>query len=200
MTIIAVTKRQPADAIVEARQAGLCHFGANYLQEALEQIPVAGPDAIWHFIGPVQANKTRAIASNFDWVHTVASRRVAERLSAQRPEARGPLQICIQLRPHGSAARHGVQETGLAALVRDVVAQPNLQLRGLMMMPLPDPDPDAAAGEFSRARRLLDQLRDGGLDVDTLSMGMSADLEAAIIAGSTCIRIGTDLFGPRNYG
>ncbi len=183
-----------------ARHAGLRHFGANYLQEALDKIPAVGPDAVWHFIGPVQANKTRAIAANFDWVHTLASRRIAERLSAQCPEHKGPLQVCIQLQPHGSAARHGVDEAELPALARDVAAQPNLRLRGLMMMPLPNPDPGAPAREFSRTQRLLERLRDGGYDVDTLSMGMSADLEAAIMAGSTCIRIGTDLFGPRNHG
>lgn len=198
--ILAVGKKQPVAALLAARAAGLRHFGENYLQEALDKIPVLDRDTVWHFIGPVQSNKTRPIAAAFDWVHTVTSHRIAERLSAQRPGDRGALQVCIQLRPHGSEERNGVTEDELPDLAALIAEAPNLRLRGLMMIPLPDRGADAGNDEFARAHRLFDELSRAGYAVDTLSMGMSADLEAAIMAGSTCIRIGTDLFGSRNHG
>jgi len=198
--ILAVSKKQPIEALVAAYAAGLRDFGENYLQEALGKIPALGRNAIWHFIGPVQSNKTRLIAENFDWVQTVTSRRIAERLSAQRPMDRNDLQICIQLRPPGAEQRNGVSEDDLPGLAAVIAAAPNLRLRGLMTIPLPDRGEAATRSEFARARRLFDELGHAGYAVDTLSMGMSADLEAAIIEGSTCIRIGTDLFGTRDYG
>jgi PLP dependent protein len=195
--IIAVSKKQPVEAILAARDAGLVHFGENYLQEALEKIPSVDADAVWHFIGPVQSNKTRPIAEHFDWVHTVTSQRIAERLSAQRPAELADLNVCIQLRPGGADQRNGVGEQDLPALVATLSDLPRLQLRGLMIMPLPNLGEAATRAEFERANALFEALRDSGTAVDTLSMGMSGDLEAAIMAGSTCIRIGTDLFGAR---
>ncbi len=197
--ILAVSKRQPIEALLAARDAGLQHFGENYLQEALKKIQTLDPATIWHFIGPIQSNKTRPIAENFDWVHTITSRRVAERLSAQRPADRAALQICIQLRPHGAEQRNGVSEEELPALAAAIAGAPKLQLRGLMIIPLPGEDAADPRSEFARAHRLLGELSGTGYAVDTLSMGMSADLEAAIMEGSTCIRVGTDLFGKRNY-
>jgi len=197
--ILAVSKKQPIESLVAAHAAGLRHFGENYLHEALEKIPVLDPDAVWHFIGPVQSNKTRPIAEMFDWVHTVTSHRIARRLSAQRPVDRDALQVCIQLRPRDADERNGVTEDELPDLAALIAEAPNLRLRGLMIIPLPDRDGVDSSSEFTRAHRLFDELRLAGYTVDTLSMGMSADLEAAIMAGSTCIRIGTDLFGTRNY-
>lgn len=198
--ILAVSKKQPVDALQAAYAAGLRHFGENYLQEALDKIPALDPAAIWHFIGPVQSNKTRPIAENFDWVHTVASRRVAERLSAQRPDTLPDLNICMQLRPTGSDARSGITVDELPDLAAIIAGAPKLRLRGLMSIPLPDQGAAATRKEFARTRRLLEELDQAGYAVDTLSMGMSADLETAIMEGSTCIRIGTDLFGTRDYG
>ena len=180
--------------------AGLRHFGENYLQEALDKIQAVDGDAVWHFIGPIQSNKTRSIAEHFDWVHTVTSSRIAERLSAQRPVDRPDLQVCIQLRPHGADERNGVTEDDLPDLAAVLAGAPKLRFRGLMTIPLPDCGAAATRSEFARARRLLEELGHAGYAVDTLSMGMSADLEAAIMEGSTCIRIGTDLFGSRDYG
>jgi len=197
--ILAVSKKQPIEAIQEALTAGLKDFGENYLQEALHKIPVTDRDAVWHFIGSIQSNKTKAIAEHFSWVHTLTSKKIAERLSAQRPEHLQPLQVCIQLRPTGGDTRSGIDENELQPLAETITALPGLQLRGLMIVPLANLSATETMTEFSRAHKLFDQLRTSGLDLDTLSMGMSADLEAAIMAGSTCIRIGTDLFGPRNY-
>jgi len=195
--ILAVSKKQPVAAIVAACEAGLRHFGENYLQEALDKIPAVTDDAVWHFIGPVQSNKTRSVAEHFDWVHTVTSRRVAERLSAQRPVDLPDLNICIQLQPPGADERNGVTEDNLPGLAAIIADAPRLQLRGLMSIPLPGLGETATRNEFARTRRLLEALGQTGYKVDTLSMGMSADLEAAIMEGSTCIRIGTDLFGTR---
>jgi len=197
--ILAVSKNQPIEALLAARAAGLRHFGENYLSEALDKIPALDSGVVWHFIGPVQSNKTRPIATTFDWVHTVASQRVARRLSAQRPVERGELQICIQCRPRGAKERNGVTGDELPDLAAMIADLPNLRLRGLMTIPLPDHAGTDSDSEFVRTRRLFDELKLAGHAVDTLSMGMSGDLEAAIMAGSTCIRIGTDLFGIRNY-
>ena len=197
--IVAVSKGQPIEAVIAARAAGLRHFGENYLQEALAKIPALDSEAVWHFIGPIQSNKTRPIAENFDWVHTVTSNRIVERLSAQRPPENEDLNICIQLRPQGADERNGVTRDELPELAAAIAAAPKLRLRGLMSMPLPDRGTAATRGEFARARGLFEELRRTGYDLDTLSMGMSADLAAAIMEGSTCIRIGTDLFGSRDY-
>ena len=197
--ILAVSKKQPIEALVAAYSAGLRDFAENYLQEALDKIPAFEPDAVWHFIGPVQSNKTRSIAANFDWVHTVSSQRIAMRLSAQRPVDRDDLQVCIQLRPSGAEERNGVTEEDLPDLAAAIMAAPKLCLRGLMIMPLPNNNEAVTHREFARAHRLYDELKCAGYAIDTLSMGMSADLEVAITQGSTCIRIGTDLFGSRDY-
>jgi pyridoxal phosphate enzyme (YggS family) len=198
--ILAVSKKQPIEALMAACAAGLRHFGENYLQEALDKIQAVDGDAVWHFIGPIQSNKTRPIAEHFDWVHTVTSSRIAERLSAQHPVDRPALNVCIQLRPHGADDRNGVTEDDLPGLAAVIAGAPKLRFRGLMTIPLADCGAAATRSEFARARRLLEELGRAGYAVDTLSMGMSADLEAAIMEGSTCIRIGTDLFGSRDYG
>lgn len=197
VTILAVSKKQSTDAIREALAASLQDFGENYLQEALPKIAAIDLPARWHFIGTIQSNKTRPIAENFDWVHTVDSRRIAERLSTQRPQDYGDLQTCIQVCPQNADKRGGIpaeQLFELADIMRDL---PRIRLRGLMSMPLPNQSTADIRREFARTRELLGELLKRGHDVDTLSMGMSADLEAAIMEGSTIVRIGTDLFGPR---
>jgi len=194
--IVAVSKKHRPSAIREAQAAGLTRFGENYLQEAVAKIAEVGPPAEWHFIGPVQSNKAGPVAANFDWVHTLSTERVARRLSARRQDAADALQVCLQLRPAGAPDRAGIDEDGLAALAALIEELPNLNLRGLMMMPLPG-DVDDSRREFARAKAAFDRLRAGGHDVDTLSMGMSGDLEAAIMEGSNMVRIGTDIFGPR---
>jgi pyridoxal phosphate enzyme (YggS family) len=196
--ILAVSKRQSVDAIRRAQAAGLRRFGENYLQEALGKMPdIVGP-VEWHFIGPIQSNKTRTIAENFAWVHTVANRRVAQRLANRRPPDTAALNICIQLRPGNAPARAGIDFNDAPALADLIADLPEIRLRGLMVMPLPDQPDSVLRAEFARTRDLLETLRGRGHDVDTLSMGMSSDLEAAIMEGSTLVRIGTDLFGPRN--
>jgi pyridoxal phosphate enzyme (YggS family) len=200
VTIVAVSKGHTVEAIGAAREAGLADFGENYVQEALPKISALGRGPTWHFIGALQANKTRAVAENFQWVQTVTSPHLAERLSRQRPHFAGALQVCIQLRPQaggGAAARAGVAGEDVAGLARAVRALPGLRLRGLMFMPQADLPTGALRAEFERARGVFDALRREWPDVDTLSMGMSGDFAGAIAAGSTLIRIGTGLFGPR---
>ena len=195
--ILGVSKRQPLEAIRQALAAGLNRLGENYLQEALAKMPEVDPSAEWHFIGPIQSNKTRAIAENFDWVHTVANPRIAQRLSIQRPADMGELNVCIQLRPDNAPERAGIDPADAVGLAELIDNLPGVRLRGLMIMPLPDLLESATRAEFARTRELLENLRERGHDVDTLSMGMSSDLEAAIMEGSTLVRVGTDLFGPR---
>ncbi|MCC7258253.1 MAG: YggS family pyridoxal phosphate-dependent enzyme [Gammaproteobacteria bacterium] len=197
VTIVAVSKTQPVDTVRAARDAGLGHFGENYVQEAVAKITQLRDAATWHYIGGVQANKTRAIATHFDWVQTVASPRIAERLAAQRPHYGAPLQVCLQVQPEPAAARSGVAGADLPALAATVAGLPRLRLRGLMFMPLPGLDQQALRAEFRRVRRLFDALRAAGHDLDTLSMGMSEDLGIAIEEGSTMVRVGTALFGAR---
>lgn len=197
VTILAVSKRQPIDSIRAAMAAGLRNFGENYLQEALQKIVETDPAVCWHFIGAIQSNKTRAIAENFTWVHTIGNRRIAERLSAQRPADAGELQACIQIQPANADYRGGIPADKLIELADVIGELPRVRLRGLMIMPLPNQAMVEIRREFARTRELLGDLRQRGHDVDTLSMGMSADLEAAIMEGSTIVRIGTDLFGPR---
>lgn len=197
VTILAVSKKQPVDSIRSAMAAGLQDFGENYLQEALAKIDEVGSAVRWHFIGTVQSNKTRAIAENFAWVHTIGHRRIAERLSAQRPMDADELQACIQIQPANADERGGIQEDRLFELADVIRELPRIRLRGLMIMPMPNQTMIETRREFARTRELLGDLIQRGHDVDTLSMGMSADLEAAIMEGSTIVRIGTDLFGPR---
>lgn len=195
--ILAVSKKHPVESIEEARLAGLLDYGESYVQEALAKIGKSDEQLIWHFIGRVQSNKSRLIAENFDWVHTVSNARSAERLSGGRPEHRADLQICIQVQARGGESRSGIAEEQVPELAGRIRELPRVKLRGLMMMPLPGLSEDMVRAEFARTRELLQTLRSGGHELDTLSMGMSADLEAAIMEGSTILRIGTALFGPR---
>ena len=196
--LLAVSKTQPAAAIRDAFAAGLRDFGENYLQEALEkQAALTDLPLIWHFIGPIQSNKTRPIAEHFDWVHSVDRLKIAQRLSDQRPAHLPALNICLQVNVSGEDSKSGCSPEELTALARAVVALPNLRLRGLMAIPEPTDDVAAQHAAFARLRQLRDEL---ALNLDTLSMGMSHDLEAAIAEGATWVRIGTALFGARDYG
>ncbi len=196
--LLAVSKTKPADAIREAHAVGVRDFGENYLQEALEkQTQLADLPLIWHFIGPIQSNKTRPIAEHFDWVHSVDRLKIAQRLSEQRPAHLPALNICLQVNISGEDSKSGCSPEELTALARAVVALPNLRLRGLMAIPEPTDDVAAQHAAFARLRQLRDEL---ALNLDTLSMGMSHDLEAAIAEGATWVRIGTALFGARDYG
>ncbi|WP_122439055.1 YggS family pyridoxal phosphate-dependent enzyme [Pseudomonas viridiflava] len=196
--LLAVSKTKPSSALREAYAAGLRDFGENYLQEALgKQAELADLPLCWHFIGPIQSNKTRAIAENFAWVHSVDRLKIAQRLSEQRPEGLEPLNICIQVNVSGEASKSGCTPEDLPALAAAISALPRLKLRGLMAIPEPTEEPAEQAAAFAAVRTLQDQL---DLPLDTLSMGMSHDLEAAIAQGATWVRIGTALFGARDYG
>ncbi|RED01112.1 YggS family pyridoxal phosphate-dependent enzyme [Ectopseudomonas oleovorans] len=196
--LLAVSKTKPAAALREAAVAGLRDFGENYLQEALDKQPaLADLPLVWHFIGPIQSNKTRAIASHFNWVHSVDRLKIAQRLAEQRPPERGPLNICLQVNVSGEASKSGCHPDELPALAAAVSRLPNLRLRGLMAIPEPTDDPASQRAAFARLRTLSEALN---LGLDTLSMGMSQDLEAAIAEGATWVRVGTALFGARDYG
>jgi pyridoxal phosphate enzyme (YggS family) len=200
--LLAVSKTFPLSAVLEAHQAGQSHFGENYIQEGVEKITAcrARPDCadlVWHCIGPIQSNKTRLVAEHFDWVHSVDRLKTAQRLSEQRPAGLAPLQVCIQLNVDGGANKSGVLAPEAAALAQQVAALPGLCLRGVMSIPEPAPDFASAVAVFARVRAVFDALRADGLKLDTLSMGMSADLEAAIHAGSTQVRVGSAIFGAR---
>ncbi|SDY69427.1 YggS family pyridoxal phosphate-dependent enzyme [Pseudomonas sp. NFIX28] len=200
--LLAVSKTKPAAALREAYAAGLRDFGENYLQEALgKQAELGDLPLSWHFIGPIQSNKTRAIAENFAWVHSVDRLKIAQRLSEQRPADLPPLNICIQVNVSGEASKSGCTPADLPALASAISALPRLKLRGLMAIPEPTDDRAAQDAAFAAVRRLNENLRDRlDLPTDTLSMGMSHDLEAAIAQGATWVRIGTALFGARDYG
>ena len=196
--LLAVSKTFGADAVRQAHAAGQTAFGENYLQEAVDkQAALTDLPLSWHCIGPIQSNKTRLVAERFDWAHTVDRLKIAERLSAQRPERRAPLQVCLQVNIDGGANKSGVAPGQALALAREVIQLPGLTLRGLMTIPEPAPDFDTALAVHRQARALFDRLRDAGLALDTLSMGMTSDLEAAIHAGSTLVRVGTAIFGER---
>ena len=196
--LLAVSKTFGPEAVAQAHAAGQTAFGENYIQEAVEKIAALRELPIeWHCIGPIQSNKTRLVAEHFAWVHTVDRLRIAQRLSEQRPPALPPLQVCIQVNVDGGATKSGVAPADALALARAVAALPRLQLRGLMCIPEPAPDFAAACAVFSRAKALFDDLNRAGLKLDTLSMGMTSDLEAAIHAGSTLVRVGTAIFGGR---
>ncbi len=199
--LLAVSKTVSADGVREAFAAGQHAFGENYVQEGLEKIAALGDlrDHLhWHFIGPLQSNKTRQVAEQFDWVHAIDRLKIAERLSAQRPAGMAPLQVCIQVNISNEATKSGVAPGEVPALAMAIAALPNLQLRGLMAIPAPAADLAAQRQPFAALRALLDQLRQSGLKVDTLSMGMSADMDAAIAEGATLVRIGTAIFGARS--
>lgn len=196
--LLAVSKTFGAAAVRELAACGQLEFGENYLQEALDkQAQLADLSLVWHFIGPIQSNKTRAIAENFSWVHSIDRLKIAERLSAQRPRGLPPLQVCIEINVSGEASKSGVAPVELPALAAAVSKLPGLQLRGLMAIPAPTPDSGAQRAAFRQVREQIDALRARGYVLDTLSMGMSGDLEAAILEGSTIVRIGTALFGER---
>jgi pyridoxal phosphate enzyme (YggS family) len=202
--LLAVSKTFPMEAVLEAIAAGQRAFGENYLQEGVEKIAAvarAQPDAVleWHFIGPIQSNKTRPIATNFAWVHTVERLKIAQRLSEQRPPELGPLNVCLQVNISGEATKSGATAAELPELARQVAALPNLRLRGLMAIPEPQTDPALQRAAFARLRQLADNLRAGGLAIDTLSMGMSGDMESAILEGATIVRVGSAIFGLRHY-
>jgi len=203
VALLAVSKTFPAAHVIEAIAAGQHAFGENYLQEALNKIAdikAALPRAHveWHFIGPIQSNKTRSIAASFDWVHTVERLKVAERLSAQRPAGLAPLNVCIQVNISGEASKSGALPAELPELARQVALLPNLKLRGLMAIPAPEIDCALQRAAFARLRALADVLRADGLGLDTLSMGMSADMAAAIAEGATIVRVGSAIFGDRS--
>ncbi|MBB6136043.1 hypothetical protein HD842_004220 [Massilia aurea] len=201
--LLAVSKTFPAQAVLDAMAAGQLAFGENYLQEALDKIASvaqAQPDAAveWHFIGPIQSNKTRPIAASFAWVHTVERLKIAQRLSEQRPPELGPLNICLQVNISGEASKSGATPEELPGLAREVAQLPNLRLRGLMAIPEPTTDIAAQRAAFARVRALFDALRADGLEMDTLSMGMSGDLAPAIAEGATIVRVGSAIFGKRD--
>jgi len=196
--LLAVSKTKPAAAIREAFACGLADFGENYLQEALlKQAELADLPLTWHFIGPIQSNKTRPIAEHFDWVHSVDRLKVAQRLSEQRPANLPPLNVLLQVNVSGEDSKSGCSPAELPALAQAVAQLPHLKLRGLMAIPEPTEDAAAQHAAFARLRELMQALN---LGLDTLSMGMSHDLEAAIGEGATWVRIGTALFGARDYG
>lgn len=203
VSLLAVSKTFGVDAVAQAHAAGQRAFGENYVQEgvnkieAVRRLGLAGLE--WHCIGPLQSNKTRQVAEYFDWVHGVDRLKIAQRLSEQRPDGLPPLQICIQVNIDGGVNKSGIAPAEALALAQAVAVLPRLRLRGLMCIPEPAPDFDSARTVFSRARDLLLALQVAGLEVDTLSMGMSDDLEAAIAAGSTMVRVGSAIFGRRSY-
>jgi pyridoxal phosphate enzyme (YggS family) len=197
--LLAVSKTFGAAAVRDLAACGQREFGENYLQEALDkQAQLHDLPLLWHFIGPIQSNKTRSIAEHFSWVHSVDRLKIAERLSAQRPAGLPPLQVCIEVNVSGEASKGGVATAGLPALADAVAALPGMQLRGLMAIPAPATDVAAQRAAFRQVRAAFEALVARGHPLDTLSMGMSADLEAAILEGATIVRIGTALFGERN--
>jgi len=205
VTLLAVSKTFGVDAIAEAHAAGQRCFGENYVQEAVEKVAVLEglvPRPEWHLIGPIQSNKTRVVAATFDWVHSVDRLKVAERLSAQRPAGLAPLSVCVQVNVSGEASKSGVAPAEVEAVARAVAALPRLRLRGLMAIPEAVAGGDLAAQRrpFRALRTLFDQLRSDGLALDTLSAGMSDDLEAAVLEGATMVRIGSAIFGRRAAG
>ncbi|MDO8991163.1 MAG: YggS family pyridoxal phosphate-dependent enzyme [Sideroxyarcus sp.] len=199
--LLAVSKTFPAEAVRAAYLAGQTAFGENYLQEALDKMAALRDLPLeWHFIGPIQSNKTRPIAENFAWVHGVDRLKIAERLSEQRPPHLPPLNICLQVNVSGEESKSGVAEDAVEQLAQAVVRLPRLKLRGLMSIPAPATDETAQRLPFARMRAIFANLNALGMGLDTLSMGMSHDYPAAIQEGATIVRVGTAIFGARNYG
>lgn len=196
--LVAVSKTRPETDIAAAAAAGQRDFGENHLQEALPKIAALRDRAlVWHFIGPIQSNKTRDIAAHFDWVHSVDRLKIARRLSRQRPAAAGPLNICLQVNIDMEATKSGAPPDEATGLALEIAALPRLRLRGLMAIPAPATEMEMQRRPFAALRRLRDELNASGLDLDTLSMGMSDDLEAAIAEDATIVRVGTAIFGKR---
>jgi pyridoxal phosphate enzyme (YggS family) len=199
--LLAVSKTFAPDALREAYLAGQTRFAESYVQEALDKIAALRDMPIeWHYIGPIQSNKTRAIAENFIWVHSVDRLKIAERLSEQRPAHLPPLQVCLQINISGEASKSGVVPGEAGALAQAIANLPGLKLRGLMTVPAPGGDVAEQRLPFAQLRKLRDELNLQGLQMDTLSMGMSHDFAAAIAEGATIVRIGTAIFGDRDYG
>jgi len=200
VSLLAVSKTFPAEAIREAHLSGQTRFAESYVQEALGKIAELAELAIeWHFIGPIQSNKTRSIAENFAWVHSVDRLKTAERLSAQRPANLPALQLCLQVNISGEASKRGTAPEAVGALAQAVAQLPHVALRGLMAIPAPSDDVALQRATFTRLRELRDQLNRQGLHLDTLSMGMSHDFVAAIAEGATMVRVGSAIFGDRFY-
>lgn len=200
VTLLAVSKTFPAAAVRQAVAAGQRDFGENYVQEALvkmAELTDMREQVRWHLVGPLQSNKTREVAAAFDWVHSIDRLKIAQRLSVQRLPAMRPLQVCVQVNIGGEAGKSGVSPDAVGPLAEQVARLPNLCLRGLMSIPEPSADPLAQRAPHRRLHELLASLNDRGLRLDTLSMGMSADLEAAVLEGSTIVRVGTAIFGQR---
>jgi pyridoxal phosphate enzyme (YggS family) len=204
VSLLAVSKTFGPEAVIEAADAGQREFGENYVQEALDKIASVKAlrpdlDLVWHFIGPLQSNKTRLVAEQVDWVHSVDRIKIAQRLSDQRPDSLPPLNICLQVNVTGEVSKSGVAPKELLALAAAVKGMPRLRLRGLMAIPEPEDDPVLQRRPFSLLRELQQQLSAAGILTDTLSMGMSADMAAAITEGATIVRVGTAIFGRRDY-
>ncbi len=198
VALLAVSKTFGAEAVAQAHAAGQTAFGENYIQEAVEKITaLAHLPLQWHCIGPIQSNKTRLVAEHFDWVQTIDRLKIAQRLSEQRTPHLAPLQVCIQVNMDGGPTKSGVAPEDALALARAVSELPRMHVRGIMCIPEPAPDFVAACAVFARARALFDQMNSAGMGLDTLSMGMSNDLEAAITSGSTLVRVGSAIFGER---
>ena len=200
ITLLAVSKTFGPQAVTQAYGCGQRDFGENYLQEALEKmaaVQTAAVDAVWHFIGPVQSNKTRPLAESFDWVHCVDREKIARRLSEQRPEHLLPLNVCIRVKLDDEDSKSGIDPEDVAALATLILSLPRLRLRGLMAIPAPCADFDGQRDSFRVLNDLFCTLRNGGMPLDTLSIGMSADLEAAIAEGATIVRVGSAIFGER---
>lgn len=202
IVLVAVSKTFAAEAVVAAAHAGQRDFGENYVQEGVAKIArvrelAPGLDLRWHFIGPIQSNKTRELAEHFDWVQSVDRLKVAERLSTQRPPARGPLDVLLQVNVSGEASKSGIEPEAVDALAQSVATLPRLRLRGLMAIPEPTSDAGRQLRPLQQMKQLFDALRRSHPAIDTLSMGMSADLEPAVQAGATMLRIGTAIFGSR---
>ncbi|MBK0098608.1 YggS family pyridoxal phosphate-dependent enzyme [Erwinia sp. S63] len=201
ITLLAVSKTKPASAVAEAIAAGQQAFGENYVQEGVEKVAelAAHPDLQWHFIGPLQSNKSRLVAENFAWCHTVDRERIAQRLNDQRPEALPPLNVLIQVNISDENSKSGIMLEAIPALAAQIAALPRLRLRGLMAIPAPESDYDRQFAVCQQMADAFNALKQDYPDVDTLSLGMSDDMDAAIAAGSTMVRIGTAVFGARDY-
>lgn len=202
VALLAVSKTFPADDVRAAHAAGQRAFGENYVQEAIAKIEALADlraSIEWHFIGPLQSNKTRPVAEHFDWVHSVDRLKIAQRLAEQRPDALPPLNVLLQVNVSGEASKSGVAPAEAAAVAHEIAALPKLRLRGLMSIPEPAETLEAQRAPHRMLRELFDSLHADGLALDTLSMGMSADLEAAVLEGATIVRIGTAIFGARQY-
>ena len=197
--LLAVSKTRPIEDIHAALSENQQHFGENYLQDALSKIENITESGIeWHFIGPIQSNKTRQIAENFHWVHTIDRLKIAQRLSDQRGSEKKPLNVCIQVNVSGEESKSGVNRDEALALAQQIIKLPNIQLRGLMTIPASSNDFEQQRKPFRALKELKDEIHSQGIELDTLSMGMSNDMEAAIAEGSTMVRIGTAIFGKRN--